>query len=123
MKVVLPDGCGNAPRIGIVGDFVTNWARRDAEAMGEWLTDDARWAVVGRAGSGAEAIADSVGNADTLDLLEFTSIITHGRLASCDGIVVAGGRTLHFSHAFTFAGATKTAKIKDARSYLILGPA
>jgi hypothetical protein len=123
MKVVLPEGCGNAPRIGIVGDFVTSWAKRDSEALGEWLTDDASWAVIGQGTNGTEAITDFEGEADEPDLLEFTSIITHGRLASCDGIVVAGGRTLHFSHAFTFAGAAKTAKIRDARSYLIPNPA
>lgn len=48
MKLVLPTDCGNAPRIAIVGEFVTNWAKRDAEAMTAWLTDDVTWTVAGR---------------------------------------------------------------------------
>lgn len=29
MEVKLPTDCGNAPRIGIVGDFAVNWATGD----------------------------------------------------------------------------------------------
>ncbi|MFC6383621.1 hypothetical protein ACFP47_06050 [Nesterenkonia lacusekhoensis] len=118
MKTVLPTDCGNAPRIAIVGEFVTNWAKRDAEAMAAWLTDDVDWTVAGREAASDEAAADFACPSSTSDYLEVNTIITHGRLASCDGFVDSESGRVHFSHVFRFASTSKAAKIKEARTYL-----
>ena len=114
MKTTLPTDCGNAPRISIVGDFVTSWARGDSAALEEWLTDDVDWAVFAGAPKLGEHLVTS---------LEVTSIITHGRLASCDGFVDTDHGRVAFSHVFRFASTSKTAKIREARTYLVERPA
>lgn len=122
MKTKLPTDCGNAPRIAIVGDFITNWAKRDTDALAEWLTEDATWTVVGEQAHSGKSVADRVCPGVSPEYLEVTSIITHGRLASCDGFFETGSDRIDFSHVFRFASTSKAAKIKDARSYCIEKP-
>lgn len=98
MDITLPDGCGNSPRMALVADFVSAWAR--GEELDEWLREDVTWTVHGEAGTGSET-------------LTVHSIITHGRLASCDGQLDGGV----FSHVLRFASTAKTAKIVEIRSY------
>lgn len=105
MDVTLPTDCGNAPRIGVVGDFVTAWAAGDEEKQKEWLRDDTEWHVLGaESPSGPTA-------------LRVSTIITHGRLASCDGVLEYGDDKQPFSHVFRFASTSKTAKIAEIRTY------
>lgn len=101
MDVTLPTDCGNAPRIGIVSDIVTFWAQGDQTSLDEWLGDDAQMMPPPFAA----------------ERLEVLAVITHGRLASCDGVLVAGERRLPFSHVFRFASTSKTAKAAEVRSY------
>lgn len=101
MDVTLPTDCGNAPRIAIVSDIVTYWARDDRASLAEWLGDDA-------------TMPAPPWQPDSLEVL---AVITHGRLASCDGVLSAGDRQLAFSHVFRFASTSKTAKVADVRSY------
>ncbi|PWH07439.1 hypothetical protein DEO23_02035 [Brachybacterium endophyticum] len=119
MDITLPDGCGNAPRIGIVADIVGNWARSDRAALEDWLGEDATWTLVGAGTRRGRGAAAQVAPPFSPERMELTSIITHGRLASCDGFLEAGGERLCFSHALRFAGAAKTARIADVRSYCI----
>lgn len=119
MEIKLPTDCGNAPRIGIVEDFTVSWAKGDVEAVAGWLADDAAWKLVGDGThSGPEAIRD-VSPPFSPERVEVISVVTHGRLASCDGYLEAGGRRIDFSHAFHFASTSKTAKIAELRTYCI----
>jgi ketosteroid isomerase-like protein len=118
MKTQLPGDCGNSPRITIVGEFATAWAAGDADAMGEWLADDAEWVVAGgESFAGADAVSGGL-PPEPVESLEVNTIITHGRLASCDGVLETADGTVAFSLTLRFAGATKTAKIREVRSYL-----
>lgn len=122
MEVTLPTDCGNAPRIGIVSEFVVAWASGEAESVSEWLTDEARWTLIGgETYSGADAATD-VGPPFSPDHVEVISVITHGRLASCDGYLEAAGQRLDFSHVLRFASTSKTAKVAEVRSYCIETP-
>jgi len=123
MKTVLPTDCGNAPRTTIVGEFITNWAKCDTDAMTAWLTDDVDWTIVGHETVSGEGVADRVCLDVTSSYLEVTSIITHGRLASCDGLLESESGQIFFSHVFRFASTSKAAKIKEARTYLVDYPA
>lgn len=122
MKTKLPTDCGNAPRIATVGDFVADWAKGDANAVATWLSEDATWTIVGKAVHSGDSVADRVCPAVSTEYLEVTSIITHGRLASCDGFLETDSGRIDFSHVFRFASTSKTARIKDARSYCIENP-
>lgn len=119
MDISLPTDCGNAPRIAIVSDFVADWARGDASDVSEQLAPDATWTLVGGAAfTGGEA-SSRTGPGFAPDRLVVSSVITHGRLASADGVVEAGTSRTHFSFALRFASTSKTAKIRDVRAYLI----
>lgn len=122
MKIVLPTDCGNAPRIAIVGEFVAKWAKRDAEATTAWLTDDVTWTVAGRETASDDVPTGFACPDSTSHYLEVNTIITHGRLASCDGFVDSESGRMHFSHVFKFASTSKVAKIREARTYLIEHP-
>lgn len=121
MKTVLPTDCGNAPRITIVGEFVTNWAAGDTEAMTTWLAEGAEWTILGHETVRGEGVASRVCPEGKPHLLEVTSVITHGRLASCDGFLEADSGRVAFSHVFRFASTSKTGKIREARTYLVEG--
>lgn len=118
-EIKLPTDCGNAPRIGIVGDLAVNWAMGDEDAVSEWLTEEAIWTLVGGGTYNGLTAAGRTGPPFEPERVEIISVITHGRLASCDGYLEAGGRRLDFSHALRFASTSKTAKIAELRSYCI----
>ena len=119
MEIKLPTDCGNSPRIAIVGDFVANWAEGNTEPLSEWLTDEATWTVIGGSSERGLGATHAAAPPFVADRLEVFAIITHGRLASCDGYLAAGDRRLNFNHSFRFAGAVKTSRIAELRSYYI----
>lgn len=121
MKITAPTDCGNAPRIRIVTDFITWWAGGDTEQLSEWLTNEASWTVAGQEPNEGAIDLSAVLPPFTVAHVDIRSVITHGRLASCDGTVTAGDTRLEFSHAFRFASTAKTAKIAEVRSYLVPG--
>lgn len=118
MKVQIPDDCGNAPRIGVVADVVSAWARNDTEFLSNWLADDVTWSIIGQGTvSGPQALDYFVPDIEA-EALILHSVITHGRLASCDG-TIEGDKRLSFSHAFRFKTTAKTSKIAEIRTYCI----
>lgn len=119
MEIKLPADCGNAPRIGIVGDFVISWAKSDLDAVSGWLADEVTWTLVGGQTHIGPAAAGEAKLPFTPQKVEVISIITHGRLASCDGYLETPGRRVNFSHAIRFASTSKAAKITELRTYCI----
>ncbi|HLS33848.1 MAG TPA: nuclear transport factor 2 family protein [Brevibacterium sp.] len=119
MEITLPTDCGNAPRIAIVSDFVVAWASGDTAAMSPWLADDISWSIVGEeTHHGADAVGEVLPTI-TPERITIASVITHGRLASCDGFFDDGTTRVDFSHAFRFTNTTKTGRVAEVRSYLI----
>lgn len=119
MKINLPADCGNAPRMIIVGEFVVNWAKGDTDAVAEWLCDDASWSLVGEGTHIGPDSSREAGPRIGAERLEVLSIVTHGRLASCDGYLEAGTTRIAFSHVFRFAGASRSAKVAELRTYSV----
>lgn len=96
-----------------------NWAIGNEEAVSKWLADDANWTLVGGDTHSGPDSAEKISPPFTPERVEIISVITHGRLASCDGFLEAGGKRIDFSHALRFASTSKTAKISVLRSYCI----
>lgn len=119
MQIILPTDCGNAPRINIVGEFIVNWAKANTKVLSEWLTEEASWTIIGQGTHDGPQAAQHTSPPFTPERLEVAAIITHGRLASCDGYLETGDRRIHFNHSIRFAGAVKTSKIVQIRSYCI----
>lgn len=119
MEISLPSDCGNAPRMLIVSEFISNWAKGDSSAVAEWLSDDANWVVIGEGShTGPDSATRTVPHIIP-ERVEVLSIVTHGRHASCDGYLEVGTNRVHFSHMFRFKSAAKTAKIAEIRTYSI----
>lgn len=119
MEVTLPSDCGNAPRIEIVGDFTVKWAEKASTAVSERLAEDATWAIAGGAIHNGPEAAHKMTPPFTPERVVINSIITHGRLASCDGHLEMGDKRIDFSHVFRFKSTSKTAKIAEIRSYYL----
>lgn len=119
MEIILPTDCGNAPRIAIVGDFVVAWASGDPAAMSPWLADDVSWSIIGAQTHHGPDAAEAVVPELSPERIDIASVITHGRLASCDGFLDDGTTRISFSHAFRFSNTTKTGRVAEVRTYLI----
>jgi hypothetical protein len=119
VRITLPSACGNSPRITIVGELVARWANRDAEAPAVRAAEDVRWTIDGREAGHSPGAVEHAFPDGPVDLLEVASIITHGRLASCDGIIESSSGRLSFSHVFRSAGASRTTRITEVRSYVV----
>ncbi|SLM99978.1 nuclear transport factor 2 family protein [Brevibacterium yomogidense] len=119
MEITLPTDCGNAPRIAIVSDFVVAWAAGDIDAMSPWIADDVSWTIVGAETHQGPDAAEAVVPEVSPERVDIASVITHGRLASCDGFLDDGTTRISFSHAFRFSNTTKTGCVAEVRTYLI----
>lgn len=118
MEITRPTDCGNSPRTLIVGDFTAAWVAGESAQTRSWLTDETRWIRVGiepEPGSENEPVPPPFAP----QRAEITSLITHGRLAACDGHLERDGQRVDFCHMFRFASTAKTATIAEIRTYLI----
>ncbi|MHA2788592.1 hypothetical protein ACXZ66_05530 [Corynebacterium sp. S7] len=121
MEVLIPEDCGNAPRVNIVGRFVANWAEGNTEAMSKWLSTDVVWnPVPAEELVGVDAVLSQI-PAEQPERVDVNTIITHGRLASCDGTLTFKDSVQHFSLVFRFTSASKKAQIKTVRAFLVAG--
>lgn len=132
MELRTATDCGNSPRMALVAEVITAWASAQDALVQEWLADDARWIMVGAQTAGEMS---SRGDGDAVDgdsprgaivpppfeadRGEILTVLNHGRLAACDGYLVRGEDRVNFCHVIRFAGATKTAKIREIRTYLL----
>ena len=117
MDISLPKDCGNAPRIGIVSQFAVSWASGDSTAIHNWLAEDATVSSAGCSKEPATSAEELLKLPFSPERMELLSVITHGRLASCDGFVLTGIKRLDFSLVFRFSSTSKTAKIAELRVY------
>ncbi len=121
-KVICADDCGNAPRKALLRDFNIAFAKNNAEAVLEQLSDDIVWTMVGdRVIRGKENVATALqemaaqGQATELRI---DHIITHGTDAALDGVMsFEGGQRVAFCDVYVFSGHTKKARIKEMISY------
>lgn len=121
MKLSIPKSCGNAPRHQIISSVLAAVFSWDESVITQWLHPEARWQIIGdRMLTGAGELKSWVDSLGSTQLLEFESILTHGREGSADGVLVdQQGTAVAFSHVFRFASTVKTAKILEVRSYFI----
>src|SRR5690625_293942 len=122
--VDVPDSCGNAPRRAILRDFTISLYAKQMHELSELLKDDVQWHLIGsQVLAGAEQVLGWVAEEPAVVKLTIHTIITHGREGGVDGVIErADGTVAAFCHVIAFAGATKTAKIREIRSYAIAIP-
>lgn len=122
LKLTAPDDCGNAPKKLVLRDFNTALVTKDHPIILDTIADDIAWTIVGdETVRGKEAFIrklDELLNDPAVELV-IDYIITHGYTASANGKVIGTKQTCNFCHVYRFAGASKTAKIKEITSYFI----
>ncbi len=118
METTLPTDCGNAPRVTIVSEFVRDWAAGDTASITPWLTDHTLWTLAGEPAHHGVESASEVCPDVTPDRLVIRSVVTHGRLAACDGYFHNGTQRTEFCHMFRFAGAAKTSTVAEIRTFV-----
>lgn len=121
--VDVPDSCGNAPRKAIVRDFTIALYAKQMHQLAAILRDDVRWHIVGsHVLTGTKQVRGWVAEEPAAVKLTIHTIITHGWECGVDGSIErADGTLAAFCHVIVFAGAAKTAKIKEIRSYMVGG--
>jgi len=121
MKLSIPSSCGNAPRHQIISSVLAAVFCWDESIINQWLHPEVRWQLMGdRVLTGTGDLKSWIQSLESTQLLEFKSILTHGREGSADGVLLdQRGNAFAFSHVFRFASTVKTAKILEVRSYFI----
>lgn len=121
--VDVPDSCGNAPRKAIVRDFTIALYAKQMDQLAAILRDDVRWHIMGsHVLTGTTQVRGWVDEEPAAVKLTIHTIITHGWECGVDGSIErADGTLAAFCHVIVFAGAAKTAKIKEIRSYMVGG--
>src|SRR5699024_6419117 len=107
MQIIVPEGCGNAPRKEILRDLFIAIVERDSEIISKYVDENLIYSEVGKRESrGMQQLFEQL--EETVDSevrqLEFFHIITHGKTAAVNGKVVTADREeLHFSTVVVFA--------------------
>lgn len=119
--VDIPEDCGNAPRKLVIRDFLIALYSSSVDDVVGILKDDVQWDVVGsKVLSGRDAVREWVVAAPSAVELKLHTVITHGTDCGVDGVAAYPDSTpTYFNHIIVFAGHSKTAKIKEIRSYII----
>ena len=119
--VDVPERCGNAPRKAVVRDFTVALVSKNVAEVLQHISADAQWTLNGKQPlHGADEISAWVAGGPEAQELEIHTVITHGTECGVDGVVTfTDGTAQLFSHIMRFSGGSKTAKIKEVRSYVI----
>lgn len=124
IKISVPKDCGNAPKKIILRDFNAAIVTKDSPFILENIADDITWNIIGdEMVKGKEDFINKLDDLhkETITELLIYNIITHGYAASVHGKVIGTNQSYDFCHVYRFAGASKTAKIKEITSYIITG--
>ncbi|GGA73830.1 nuclear transport factor 2 family protein [Ornithinibacillus halotolerans] len=123
LHVICQESCNNAPRKEILRDFTIALATNDLLQIKEWLHDQVTWSCIGHKQlSGKDVVSNEISlmHIDRPVELKIDHLITHGKTASVNGVVTFENNTqMAFCDVYEFAGAVKTAKIKEITSFRI----
>lgn len=122
LKVSAPDDCGNAPRKVILKNFNIAFVTKNEGELLDFIADQIVWNIVGdEVVEGKEQFMRKLDDLhqDEVTELELYKVITHGYEAAAHGKVTGTSRSYDFCHVYRFAGASKTAKIREITSYII----
>ncbi|APX32583.1 hypothetical protein BH708_07470 [Brachybacterium sp. P6-10-X1] len=115
MEMTISEDCGNSPRMAIVADVAVAWAAAEEETVRGWLREDVAWTLVGEPAPASDGYVRPPLSPESGEIL---TVLNHGRLAACDGYLVRGRERVDFCHVIRFAGTSKTARIREIRTYL-----
>ncbi|WP_079476314.1 hypothetical protein [Marinococcus halophilus] len=121
-KIIIPEGCGNAPRKQIVIDFTVAVLKQRIEIIKQYSDESITWyqlkdkqKIEGR-GSLIAALQNE--NRAGIDCIEIYQVITHGKFASINGLISLTDDTkIDFCEVYVFSSTAKSGKIREIKSY------
>lgn len=122
MKLIIPKGCDNAPRKQIVIDFTVAILKQQNEIIKEYADESIIWyklkdnkKIEGQC-SLITTLQDE--NKNIIDCLEIYQVITHGKLASINGVIsLENGTKIDFCDVYMFSNTGRSGKVKEIKSY------
>lgn len=120
IKLTIKEDCGNAPKKEFIRDFNIAFAENSNDKILAFMADDIVWDMIGnKKVQGKEDVRkelESMGLEEATELI-IDTIITHGDIASANGVMKFAGTTIAFCDVYKFTGHDKNAKIKELTSY------
>lgn len=122
LQIFCGEDCGNAPKKALLKEFNIAFARGDVDFMLEHAAPNIVWEMVGdRTLRGKDEFAEALDQLkkNKATELHIHNIITHGNVASANGLLKFGEKSYAFSAVYRFNSFAKSAKIKEITSYVI----
>ena len=122
MKLVVPKGCDNAPRKQILIDLTVALVMRDNDVIKKYADESIVWDQL-QENKKVEGLSPFITaihdeNNNNINVLEIYQVITHGKFASINGVILlANGTKINFCDVYTFSNASKSGKVKEIKSY------
>ena len=114
--------CDNAPKRRVIRDLMVATAIGVKKNLEELVNSDIQVTINGHQKlQGIDPFVEYLTNKKiNLSILELTSILSHGKFGSADGIAIDNkGKVIHFAAFFTFENTKKDALIKEMRLYIL----
>ena len=121
ITVTSSPNCGNAPKQAYIRDVLVAAARGDHDAVVQAVADGWTHRVAGRPPATGEAATEELiaeMSPPGLESLDFTALMSHGKLAAASGWLIGKGTRTEFCCMITFTGHSKTARIAECVTYL-----
>ncbi|WP_099222643.1 nuclear transport factor 2 family protein [Listeria costaricensis] len=121
--VVAPRDCENAPKKGIMRDYLIASGAVDRKRLTELLTADFIWRVPGEFEmAGRERFIEELErNKETVSSLVIDSIVSHGKEGVAHGtMTTTQGMHVYFADFFRFENHKKEARIQSITSYVLI---
>lgn len=113
--------CGNAPRQAYIHDVLVAAARGERETVAQGVATGWTHRVAGRPpATGDDATDELIAEMSPpgLESIDFTTLMSHGKLAAASGWLIGQGTRTEFCCIITFTGHSKTARIAECITYL-----
>jgi len=123
-KLIIPQGCNNAPKKQVVIDFTVGIIMKQIEVIKEYADESIIWYQLkeGKKVQGQCSMLTTLQeeNNKAVDSLEIDQVITHGKLASINGVIsLANDIEVEFCDVYVFSSAARSGKVKEIKSYRI----
>ena len=113
--------CGNAPKQTYIRDVLTAAARGERAAVAQAVADGWTHRVAGRPpATGEDATEELIAEMSPagLESLDFTVVMSHGKLVAASGWLIGQGTRTEFCCMITLTGHSNTARIAECVTYL-----
>lgn len=120
LKTDIPEMCNDSPRRKLIVELNVGFAEGNAAKVMPFLSDAIVWEMANdKILYGFEEVSDFLEQIEKYkaDRLVIRSMITHGKMAACNGLLKYGDEEVHFADFYEFTSAG-SATIKKITSYI-----